>query len=126
MHHGSNGTDRYPPSGTEQFRNAQQAKSKVGKRRYSHKIVDAKFNDSVDEWVLEIFINNTMEQFWDWKKQNNIEDIQFEVETPWLPHDYSSRVIINACTDDPVVAAELKIKFAEPVNKLNTDLSHLT
>lgn len=113
MHYGSNGTDRNPPSGTESFPSPSNTK-----KQFSHKIVQANISDSTEEWVLNVMVNNTLEQFWDWKRTTGIEDLHFEIVTPWVPHDYSQQLEVLACTNDSAVAAMLAMQFPVPLKKL--------
>jgi hypothetical protein len=92
-------------------------------KQYRHVIINARVSDSMEDWLLEVAINNTVEKFFTWKKENGFEDLQFEVEHSWMPHDYKPNVIIVAASDDPTVISALKLQHPQPLNKLSLSIN---
>jgi len=84
-------------------------------------VLKAPASDSTEDWVLEDMVRDSVEPFFEWSSQYPDDAVTFTKHINTDEHFYLD-VVVYARTDDPVIAAQLKLAFDLPVKQLTWKL----
>ena len=83
------------------------------------KILDARYNDSVEDWILDDMVQSTLRPFFKWQSSNKEVNVQF-VRT-WEVEGYSPKIIIEAEFNQPTDAGLFELSFNDlPLESLRS------
>jgi hypothetical protein len=83
-------------------------------------VIQCTANDSMEDWVLDMMIRDTVEPFMEWGRQYPDNAVQFT--RYFEPGDHYLVVSVDAEFKDDAVAAHFILEHTDtiPVNKLNS------
>ena len=86
---------------------------------YKHTVIKTHANDNADyEWMYVNAMENSIANYWEWAKENNVTDLHFEYE--WNDNNsYGLDFIVSAVLDTQESSALFKLSFGnQPYTKL--------
>lgn len=83
------------------------------------RIIDCRYNDSVEDWILDDMVQATLKPFFGWQSDNKEVDVNF-VRT-WDTEGYTPKIIIEAEFIQPTDAGLFELSFNDlPLESLRS------